>query len=112
MHGSLPLSVSGLRPSQTLLNVISVLAVPAFLGPHIWVTGAVLFLRMWESVDCHCNYDLPLWLSPWGLLRTVKRHDFHHSRNIGSYGMFSLWDIALGTGDAYEEWARSSSARE
>ena len=42
-------------------------------------------VRMWETIDSHSGYILPL--SPWNALLAIQggaaRHDYHHSHNIG-----------------------------
>ncbi len=65
------------HPVETLTNLLSVTIPPLVLGTHPFVTAASLGLRMWESVDCHCGYELPYWLSPWQIIRRTARHNFH-----------------------------------
>ena len=90
------------HPIETLTNAISVILPPLILGAHPLVASISLGLRMWESVDAHCGYDMPWYVSPWVLLRSARRHDYHHSKNVGSYGIFPIWDKLLGTAESYE----------
>ena len=32
------------------------------------------------------------------------RHAFHHSHNVGNFGMLSFWDTVMGTDKKYREW--------
>jgi len=77
---------------------------PLILGAHISVYVVVVFLRLWESIDCHSGYAFPWYFSPlgpWWLFRSAHQHYFHHSKNIGAFGMFAIWDRICGTNAAY-----------
>ena len=56
-----------------------------------------------EAVDVHCGYDFP-W-SPYRILpltTSADYHGFHHSHNIGNFGIcFSFWDTVCGTNKHY-----------
>jgi sterol desaturase/sphingolipid hydroxylase (fatty acid hydroxylase superfamily) len=86
---------------ESATNVATILLGPFILGSHINVVVITTILRMWESIDCHSGYCLPWYISPWAIFRSTRQHDFHHSKNIGAYGMFAFWDIVCGTNDAY-----------
>ena len=50
------------------------------------------------AVTQHIGYDLP-WF-PWdGFFgMNINYHDYHHSVNVGNYGIFStFWDTICGT---------------
>lgn len=96
------------HPIETALNTLTVVVPPLVVGAHPVMTAVSIGLRMWESVDCHCGYELPWYVSPWVLLRTPRRHDYHHARNLGSFGIFPIWDKLLGTAEPYEEWRRKT----
>ena len=72
--------------------------------------GAFLALRMWKTVDAHCGYDLPFPLSIHHILPGqlgADMHDFHHEKNMGCYGAFSLfWDSLCGTDQDFYEYKR------
>ncbi len=99
------------HPLETVGNIATVTLPPLLLGAHPVLHAVLIALRMWESFDCHCGYDLPLWLSPWQLVRATARHDYHHSKNMGSYGMFAFLDIALGTSAAYDAHLAAKKAK-
>lgn len=91
---------------QKLLRLVysTILVGPLILRAHISVYSIVVFLRLWESIDCHSGYAFPWYcspLGPWSLLRSTNQHNFHHSKNIGAYGMFAMWDRICGTNTAY-----------
>ena len=92
---------------------------PIVIGPIGWImyVGPVhpfcgwlfIALRIWETCDAHCGYELPF---PFAFpFSDVKRHDWHHSANNGNYGGFTLfWDWALGT-DAWAYAQRKKQAK-
>eukprot|EP00054_Salpingoeca_dolichothecata_P037161 m.9939 g.9939 ORF g.9939 m.9939 type:complete len:276 (-) comp7294_c0_seq1:75-902(-) len=88
-------------------NTLPSYAGPALLGAHPVTFLIWIFLRVWESTDAHSGFLLP-W-SPWNLFLSVQggvdRHDFHHSRNVGSYGSFTkFWDWFCGTDTAFNDF--------
>ena len=54
----------------------------------------------------HCGYDMPWY--PWGVIplgAPIGFHDYHHSVNIGNYGVFSpFWDAICGTNRHYMKY--------
>eukprot|EP00026_Physarum_polycephalum_P010636 Phypoly_transcript_10805.p1 GENE.Phypoly_transcript_10805~~Phypoly_transcript_10805.p1 ORF type:complete len:262 (+),score=12.91 Phypoly_transcript_10805:437-1222(+) len=78
------------------------------LGCHMTVVWTYIFLRNWETIDAHSGYCFPwsVWtLFPW-LNGGPKFHDFHHSANIGNFGMLRFWDWAMGTDAKYREFQK------
>ena len=68
-----------------------------------------LAVRMWETADVHCGYDVtwleylnPLhWLPFYG---GPRFHDFHHKAFNSNYAStFHLWDWLLGTDHMYRK---------
>ena len=100
------------HPVETLANIASVTLPPLALGAHPALHAVLVGLRMWESFDCHCGYDLPFWLSPWQLVRSTARHDYHHSKNMGCFGMFSYLDVLLGTSANYNSHVAALTAKQ
>ena len=48
---------------------------------------------VFETVDAHSGYEFPF--SPGIILRLGSNatfHDYHHTHNIGNYGLFMFWD--------------------
>jgi len=86
-------------------NEIPTLIGPLLLGAHPAVFWAYLVLRMWETIDSHSGFRFP-W-SPWNMIPFAvggsEFHDFHHSVNIGNYGMLRFWDWATGTDARYRQ---------
>eukprot|EP00995_Heteronema_vittatum_P007039 NODE_2174_length_823_cov_474.682171_g1520_i0.p2 GENE.NODE_2174_length_823_cov_474.682171_g1520_i0~~NODE_2174_length_823_cov_474.682171_g1520_i0.p2 ORF type:complete len:163 (+),score=23.26 NODE_2174_length_823_cov_474.682171_g1520_i0:105-593(+) len=98
-------------PVENLFNWAGVTLGPALLATHPKVICIYFALRATETVDAHCGYDLP-W-SPWRYLSGARPHDFHHSHNVGTYGMFWFtWDRICGTDQAYlKHLATTAAAR-
>ena len=86
---------------------------PAFVGifllgskVHIWTIMNWGILRVLESHESHCGYELP-----WSIFRIIpfgadaSYHIFHHSKNVGNYSTFmTIWDTVFNTNlDYYEE---------
>lgn len=96
---------------ETITNIVSVLVGPYFLACHPYVTAMSIGIRMWESVDCHSGYAFPWWISPWSLVRETARHDFHHSKNMGSFGVLAWWDKLCGTSQPYEDYIAAKQTK-
>jgi len=95
------------HPVEDLIaNSFPTIAGPMFLNCHMGVFWFYLAIRIWETVDAHSGYEFP-W-SPWSLIKAVQggsaRHDFHHSHNIGNFGLLHIWDWLMGTDAAYNQW--------
>jgi methylsterol monooxygenase len=68
------------------------------MGSHMYTMWAWTVFRIAETVDAHCGYDFPI------SFHTSRRHDFHHSKNIGCYGSFTpWWDQLCGTDKKFLE---------
>eukprot|EP00128_Syssomonas_multiformis_P008064 Colp12_sorted_trinity150504_noHs@29580 len=92
-------------------NVIPTFGGAMLLGAHNIVFWTFFICRMAETVDSHSGYDLPY---PLGFLNFIRggsdRHDFHHSKNVGSYGSFTkFWDYVCGTDAKYKEWKEAQT---
>lgn len=97
------------HPVETVLaNVVPVLAGPMMVGPHLITYFVWVVLRMLKTCDAHCGYAFP-W-SPFGLFfpfNPAERHDFHHEKNLGSFGSFFLiWDTICGTDADFLAWKK------
>lgn len=68
----------------------------------LWVT-----LRVLEAQDAHSNYCFPI--SEWIFMRSPAFHAYHHSHNIGNYGLTSMWDTILSTNKHYREYLRKKA---
>eukprot|EP00056_Hartaetosiga_gracilis_P018865 m.12225 g.12225 ORF g.12225 m.12225 type:complete len:282 (+) comp7141_c0_seq1:177-1022(+) len=94
------------------IEVTFAFVIPALAGPYILKTpfSIILFwmtIRVSETVDAHSGYTFK-W-SPWEMFQSIQggaeRHDFHHSRNIGSFGSFTkFWDWLYGTDKQFNAW--------
>lgn len=95
----------------TVANLMPIVAGPAvaayFFGSvHALTLWVWIALRIWETVDAHCGYEVPF---PFAFpFSDVLRHDWHHSANNGNYGGVTLfWDWAMGT----DTWAYAQRER-
>lgn len=90
-------------PEQVLLNIPSALLGPLLFASHPITSGIFVALRMLESLEIHSGYHFP-W-APFGFFSFLhggaRFHEFHHSKNVGNFGVFRLWDRFMGTDVAY-----------
>uniref|UniRef100_A0A7S4PPW2 Fatty acid hydroxylase domain-containing protein n=2 Tax=Paramoeba aestuarina TaxID=180227 RepID=A0A7S4PPW2_9EUKA len=87
-----------------LINTLPMLAFPCFgFDFHIMQLSLFYVIRLWETIDAHCGYEFPF--SPWCIFPSIQggadKHDFHHSHNVGNFGIFNIWDPLMGTNKAY-----------
>ena len=83
--------------------------IPTYIA--FWLLGEVHIITTYfwytfitiSGVLLHIGYDLPWY--PWGAFPfgiNIGYHDFHHSVNIGNFGVFSsVWDTICGTNKLY-----------
>ena len=60
--------------------------------------------KMQESCETHSGYSFRnTWLSKLGFLNAYRTefHDFHHSHNVGTYGLNLFMDFWQGTCDEF-----------
>jgi sterol desaturase/sphingolipid hydroxylase (fatty acid hydroxylase superfamily) len=93
---------------DVLANLIPTLVGCMIMGSHVVVLWAWLTLRLMETIDAHSGYSFSF--SPFHLLPFqggADRHDFHHSKNVGCYGSFTIfWDWLCGTDKAFLDFQR------
>lgn len=84
---------------DVLANIIPTMAGVWVMGSHAAVVWLWLIIRISETMEAHSNYDFPL--SPFGKFwwqGGARRHEYHHSHNVGCYGSFtSFWDRLMQT---------------
>ena len=93
---------------DTVTNVIPFLIGPILMKSHAVTVILWFFYRMLEALDAHSNYDFPI--SHYLFLRSPALHAYHHSHNIGCYGINFFWDWAMGTDSHYREHIRKEQA--
>eukprot|EP00698_Gefionella_okellyi_P022835 TRINITY_DN7635_c0_g1_i1.p1 TRINITY_DN7635_c0_g1~~TRINITY_DN7635_c0_g1_i1.p1 ORF type:complete len:271 (+),score=28.59 TRINITY_DN7635_c0_g1_i1:131-943(+) len=95
------------HPVETIITVLlpSVIA-PVLVQPHLIVFWIWSTLRLVESTYAHSGFHV--WWFPFNILPFqggAERHDFHHSKNVGSYGsFFNFWDWVTGTDKPFKQW--------
>lgn len=87
---------------------------PLLLGSHMAVCMLYTALKLWQSIDAHSGLELPCPLSPWSIGDAVdcaSAHSFHHSKNSGCYGGYTMfWDWLCGTDRPYREYVAKCKA--
>jgi sterol desaturase/sphingolipid hydroxylase (fatty acid hydroxylase superfamily) len=93
---------------DVLANLIPTLIGCLLMGSHVIVLWTWLYIRLMETIDAHSGYSFSF--SPFHLLPFqggADRHDFHHSKNVGCYGSFTIfWDWICGTDKAFLDFQR------
>lgn len=94
---------------EDITNFVTSVLGPAWMLSYVCGGMSVFVYYIWvglsisETVDAHCGYEFP-W-SPFAWIGVSRKHDFHHSHNIGCYGaFFYLWDRLLGTDTKFREF--------
>ena len=82
---------SSLFESLTI-NFIPVFIGPMIMGCHISLWLGWVMLRTYESTEAHTGYEFP-----YVGLNTARFHDYHHSQNIGNFGIGDFWDSVCQT---------------
>lgn len=106
---SIGIAAAFAHPVEDLLaNLIPTLIGCVIMGSHVIVLATWLLVRLTETVDAHSGYSFSF--SPFHLLPFqggAERHDFHHSKNVGCYGAFTIfWDWFCGTDKAFLDFKR------
>jgi len=94
-------------------NTFPTIIGPILFGAHLSVFWVYLVLRIWETVDAHSGYNFPF--SPWSVFPSIQggadKHDFHHSHNVGNFGMLHIWDPLMGTDKPYIAWQKKNEQK-
>ena len=91
-----------------ILNILPGVIPAIIMKSHFMVLMIFTFIRQWQTVQSHAGYDLPFDPLNRGIFYDgAKRHDYHHSHNLGCYGDWSpFWDYVMGTDVKYKKyWA-------
>jgi len=87
-------------------NLVPTLFGCFYMRSHALVLWSWIAFRLMETIDAHSGYDFSF--SPFSMVPFqggARRHDFHHSRNVGCYGSFFIfWDWVCGTDSAFLEF--------
>ena len=97
-----------------ILNILPGVIPAVLLGSHFSILLMFTVLRQWQTVQSHAGYNLPWWMDPCNIFDGARRHDFHHSHNMGCYGdWFPFWDQLCGTMDHFNnKYAVEKGAKE
>lgn len=84
---------------DVLANIIPTMLAMLLLGSHAVVVCMWIIIRVSETLDAHSNFDFPF--SPFSVFSWqggARRHEYHHSHNVGCYGSFTtFWDRIMQT---------------
>jgi sterol desaturase/sphingolipid hydroxylase (fatty acid hydroxylase superfamily) len=75
---------------QFLANTLPVALPPVLLGSHIVTMWVFLAVTLVETATVHSGFDF--------LGGIARKHDAHHERFVGNYGVIGLMDWVFGTG--------------
>lgn len=94
-----------------ILNILPGVIPGVYMKAHILSIIIFTIIREWQTVQSHAGYELPWDILNFGVFHGgAKRHDFHHSHNIGCYGdWFPFWDWLCGTDVAYREYYKEDN---
>jgi len=104
------LSAEYAHPVEVVVsNVFPFLLAPwllmKFSNYHVVSFAIYVFLRLWETIEAHSGYEFkysPMTFFRFGGGNTF--HDYHHTHNIGNYGLYPFWDKIMGTDKYYTKW--------
>jgi len=104
---SVSIAASYCHPIEALTSNFGTMFAGPFLLTFLCPVHSNTFLifmitRYWESIEAHSGYYVPF--SPWSLEGASDRHDYHHSHNVGNFGVFPFWDWLCGTDVSYKKW--------
>jgi len=94
---------------SSMVESVTVNLIPVYAGPAIFGKATILywlgwvFLRTFEAVEAHTGFD-------WGFLfgyQTAEFHDFHHTKNIGNFGIGEFWDWIFATNERYLSYKKT-----
>ena len=98
-----------------VLNVLPGVLPALAMRSHLETLLTFTALRMWQTVQSHSGFDLPLDPMNRGpFYGGARRHDFHHSHNAGCYSDFlPFWDWLCGTDRHYKAfWEREQQEQQ
>ena len=90
-----------------VLNILPGVLPAVVMGSHFSVLLVFTALRQWQTVQSHAGYNLPWYLDFCNVFDGARRHDFHHSHNVGCYGdWFGFWDWLCGTDVPFNKYLK------
>uniref|UniRef100_A0A7S4DRB0 Fatty acid hydroxylase domain-containing protein n=2 Tax=Lotharella globosa TaxID=91324 RepID=A0A7S4DRB0_9EUKA len=96
-----------------VFNILPGVIPGLLIRTHFVTLMLFTLIRGWQTAMSHAGYDL--WFDPFnrGIFHgCARRHDFHHSHNVGCYGdWMPLWDYLAGTDVHYRAyWEKRDKA--
>ncbi|RHY12692.1 hypothetical protein DYB25_003363 [Aphanomyces astaci] len=93
------------HPAETLILGIGTFLGPFLLTRHLLTLWVWMCVRVIQSVDSHCGYELPWsptrFLPFWG---GAVHHDYHHEKfDVNYASFFTVWDYVFGTDSAFRD---------
>ena len=94
------------HPVESTLMALTDFLCHLVVGPHAFTYCIWIALWVTIAIYTHSGYDFPY--SPFA--GWADLHDFHHTRNVGCFGVSPFWDRVLGTDAAYTSWNETQRA--
>jgi sterol desaturase/sphingolipid hydroxylase (fatty acid hydroxylase superfamily) len=97
-----------------LMNILPGVIPAIVMNSHFMVLMLFTGVRQWQTVQSHAGFDLPFDILNRGVFSGgARRHDFHHSHNVGCYGdWMPFWDYIMGTDVQYQAyWKKTREPR-
>ncbi|KAF0693564.1 Aste57867_15429 [Aphanomyces stellatus] len=93
------------HPAETLILGVGTFLGPFLLTRHLLTLWVWMCVRVIQSIDSHCGYELPWsptrFLPFWG---GAVHHDYHHEKfDVNYASFFTVWDYVFGTDVAFRE---------
>ncbi|ETW07628.1 hypothetical protein H310_02098 [Aphanomyces invadans] len=93
------------HPAETLILGIGTFLGPFLLTRHLLTLWVWMCVRIIQSVDSHCGYELPWsptrFLPFWG---GAVHHDYHHEKfDVNYASFFTVWDFVFGTDVSFRD---------
>ncbi|KAG9407920.1 Methylsterol monooxygenase 1 [Aphanomyces cochlioides] len=93
------------HPAETLILGVGTFLGPFLLTRHLLTLWVWMSVRIIQSIDSHCGYELP-----WSLTRVLPfwggavHHDYHHEKfDVNYASFFTVWDYVFGTDVSFRE---------
>lgn len=88
-----------------ILNILPGVIPSVLFKSHYSILLLFTVLRQWQTVQSHAGYNLPWYMDICNVFDGARRHDYHHSHNIGCYGdWFGLWDEICHTNISFKKY--------
>lgn len=101
-----PVAAEYSHPLETMILGLGSFIGPFFLTRHLLTLWVWIGIRMMESIEDHCGYNLPFSITNWiPFWAGAAHHDFHHEKfDVNYCSVFTFWDRVFGTDRMFREY--------